>query len=113
MIYSRKCIGHYCQSIYNTENASKSLRKRRNLIINPIMKGLHDVDSEANYCSFFDDIDTFKNLDASSQRLACMVRLKKKEGKHSKGVHKVAYPPQYKGVFMDVVAAYDKLVSVE
>ena len=113
MIYSRKCVGDFCQSMYNTENASKSLRKWRNLIIDPIMKGLHDVDSEANYRSFFDDVDTFKSLDASSRRLADTVRSKKKEGKRSKGVHKVAYPPQYKGVFTDVVAAYNKLVSVE
>ena len=108
MIYSRKCIGDYCQSVVNTKDVCRSLRDRGNPIIDCVMTGLSNVSSEANYRSLFDDVHCFRLLSDSQFQLKNKVRpaIEKKEKKRT------VHPPQYKGLLCERVAAYDKLVRL-
>ena len=111
MIYSRKCIGDYCRSVIETKNACKLLRDRGNPIIDPIMKGLQDVGAKTNYRSMFDDDNAFDILTNDARRLSDTVRVTKRDPRTKKILSQKSYPPQYSGLFAEVVAAYDKLVS--
>ena len=106
MIYSRKCVGDYCQSMVKTKEVCRDLRNRGNPIIDPIMKGLNDVSSPANYRSLFDDADCFKYLSDTAFKLKDKVRFQESPKRM-----RVVHTPQYKGTLCERVAAYDKLVS--
>ena len=81
MIYSRKCVGDYCQSMVKTKEVCRDLRNRGNPIIDPIMKGLNDVSSPANYRSLFDDVDCFKYLSETAFKLKDKVRFQESSKK--------------------------------
>ncbi len=106
MIYSRKCVGDYCQSMVKTKEVCRVLRNKGNPIIDVIMKGLNDVSSEANYRSLFDDPDCFKCLTDTASKLKDKERFQQPSRKIVR-----VHPPQYKGRLSERVAAYDKLVS--
>lgn len=107
MIYSRKCVGDYCQSIVNTKAVCRSLRDRGNPIVDCITQGLANVSSDTNYRSLFDDDDCFELLNSSKFRLKSKVRTIT-DGKDSR---RAVHTPQFKGFLSERVAAYDKLVS--
>ena len=106
MIYSRKCIGDYCQSVVKTKDVCRLLRERGNPIVDVVMEGLSNVSSPTNYRSQFDNVDCFKMLSDTQFELEDKVRFlgnKKKK--------RTVYSPQYRGLLSERVAAYDKLVS--
>ena len=107
MIYSRKCVGDYCQSVVNTKAVCRTLRDRGNPIVDSVIQGLENVSSETNYRSLFDDVDCFNQLSDSKFQLQTKLR-NISDGKQST---RMVHPPQYKGFLSQRVAAYDKLVS--
>ena len=110
MIYSRKCVGDFCRSVIETNHTCKLLRERGNQMIDVVMKGLNDVGSPANYRNLFDDVDALKVLSTMSRKLEDTIRISQRSSRGGIKKHK-SYPPQFKGVLAETVAAYDKLVS--
>ena len=101
-------MGEYCLSTVRTNHTCAIAESEGNPIIRPLLDGLMKVDAESNYRLLFDDVDGLDSLKAKVLRLPHITRRKDED---SGEFELVSYKPQYTGEMVELVAAYDQVVS--
>ena len=92
-------------SVTSMEMKCHKLKMKGNPIILHVLNALTKVESECNYRSLFDNKDGIDSLNTEVQELCDTVR--KKKDASSGEFEMLTYKPQYKGEFVELIAAYD------